>query len=225
MKSLESSLAGTALFGKIDGETLSRMFSSAREVEYAKGESIENDEGMEWFNVLLSGRVKLLQTDLSTGRSFVPFLLERGDVFDIISLVDGAPHLTTPVTLLPTTLLRVPMGVARGWLEIPAFNEALLPYLGDKMRDLECFAESVVFDDTLTRLARIILHHAKGREGEERPLAVRDISHELLAEMIGSVRSVVTSQLKKLDEDGLILRQRGRIIVKDLKELIRQYGL
>jgi CRP-like cAMP-binding protein len=131
-----------------------------------------------------------------------------------------------PVAVLPTVLLRVPMSEAREWLKrYPEFNEALLPYLGEQMRHLENFAESVIFDDTATRLARLILRHARPAEGDEKILTVEHVSHELLAEMIGSVRSVVTTQLNKLKEEGLILHRRGKIIVENLEGLLQRYGL
>lgn len=226
MESAAALLAQTPLFGALREEEREAVLSACRTVHYAKGDAIDNDEGLEWFNILLEGRVKLVQTDPVSGRSFVSFLLDRGDVFDVIALLDGERHVTMPVTLLPTTLLRVPMEEARRWLrEYPAFNDALLPYLGEKMRHLEAFAESVIFDDTATRLARLILRHARPVEGEERVLAVDHVSHELLAEMIGSVRSVVTTQLNKLKQEGLILHQRGKIIVENLEGLLHRYSL
>jgi len=222
----EEFLARTPLFKGVGPKALEEMLADCRRCEYAKGEAIENDEGLEWFNILLEGRVKLQQTDPVTGRSFVSFLLEQGDVFDVIALLDGEEHVTMPVAVLPTVLLRVPMREAREWLKrYPEFNEALLPYLGEQMRHLESFAESVIFDDTATRLARLILRHARPEAEDEKILAVEHISHELLAEMIGSVRSVVTTQLNRLKEEGLILHRRGKIIVENLEGLLQRYGL
>jgi CRP-like cAMP-binding protein len=216
----------TSLFEGLDVETLEAMRASCSRVELAANETLQSDGGTEWFNILLGGRVKLMQNDPLSGRSFVTFLLERGDVFDLIPLLDGAPHVTMPVAVERTVLLRVPMAQARHWLEAyPAFNRALLRYMGIQMRKLEEFAGSVIFDDTATRLARIILRHARPAEGDGELLAMEGVSHELLAEMIGSVRSVVTTQLKKLKEEGHIVHSRGRIMVKDLEGLIERYRL
>jgi CRP-like cAMP-binding protein len=216
----EGLLAGSPLFGALPADTLREMFANARLFDYPKGTTIDNDGGMEWFNVLLAGRVKLLLSDPISGRNFAPFLLEAGEAFDLITLLDGAPHTTTPVVQEAATLWRLPMAEARAWLKrYPAFNAALLPYLATQMRHLESLSASVIFDDTATRLARIILRHARPVEGEERILAVEGLSHELLAELVGSVRSVVSTQLKKLREEGLIMHRRGRILVEDLEKL------
>ncbi len=219
----ERLLARSPLFGSLPAETLREMFADARTASYPKGSLIDNDEGTEWFNVVADGRIKLLLSDPISGRNFAPFLLERGDAFDLITLLDGAPHTMTPVAQEAATLWRLPMAEARRWLtRYPDFNAALLPYLATQMRHLEELSASVIFDDTATRLARIILRHARPVEGEERMLTVERLSHELLAELVGSVRSVVSTQLKKLREEGLIRHRRGRILVEDLEKLLQR---
>jgi CRP-like cAMP-binding protein len=211
------------LFASLEEATIRTMFADARSLRVEKGRSLADEEGTEWFNVLLEGRVKLQLHDPLSGRTFTPFLLGPGDVFDLIALLDGSPHEIFPVAVEACSLLRLPMEEAREWLRhSPAFSEALFPYLGREMRHLESLAASVIFDDTATRLARLILRHARPLPGETPLLAVEHLSHELLAEMIGSVRSVVTTQLKKLREEGAIQHRRGRILVRDLERLLQR---
>ena len=220
----------TPLFSGLKEEELRKMISECRLTRWDKSADIDNDEGIDIFNIIVEGRIKLMQTDPHSGRSIAIFLLERGDVFDVLSLLDGRKHLCTPVAVSETYMLRVPMATAREWLETyPEFNERFLPYVGQLMRRLESFAETVVFDDTATRLAKLILQHTeKGKLDEENNYPVKminNVTHELLAEMIGSVRSVVTAQLRKLKEDEIILYKRGYFAVKKLEELIERYNL
>ncbi len=220
----------TPLFSGLKEEELRKMISECRLTRWDKSADIDNDEGIDIFNIIVEGRIKLMQTDPHSGRSIAIFLLERGDVFDVLSLLDGRKHICTPVAVSETYMLRVPMATARKWLETyPEFNERFLPYVGQLMRRLESFAETVVFDDTATRLAKLILQHTeKGKLDEENNYPVKminNVTHELLAEMIGSVRSVVTAQLRKLKEDEIILYKRGYFAVKKLEELIERYNL
>ncbi len=223
-------LNNTPLFSCLKEEELRKMISECRLTRWDKSADIDNDEGIDIFNIIVEGRIKLMQTDPHSGRSIAIFLLERGDVFDVLSLLDGRKHICTPVAVSETYMLRVPMVTARKWLETyPEFNERFLPYVGQLMRRLESFAETVVFDDTATRLAKLILQHTeKGKLDEENNYPVKminNVTHELLAEMIGSVRSVVTAQLRKLKEDEIILYKRGYFAVKKLEELIERYNL
>ena len=231
-REIEEALLQSELFGGLTASQRKRLLQEAQKIPFKKGEEIDNDEGLELFNIVVKGAVKLVQQDPDSGRSLVLFLLKRGEGFDWLSLLDGDPHYSRPVAVEPSCLLRLPMATMRAWVEEwSELNERVLPYLGRQMRHLERFAESVVFDDTATRLARLILHHtapAQSRDAHGDLLPVRiasPLSQELLAEMIGSVRTVVTTQLKKMKEEGLIVHERGRLAVKRLEELVRRYNL
>ena len=223
-------LKTTELFGGLDDDKLCDVVSECRLTHWEKSEEIENDEGRVHFNIIVRGSVKIMHTAPHSGRSIVLFLLRRGDVFDVLSLLDGEAHTCNPVAVETTEVLRTPMERAREWLRrYPELNERFLPYIGKQMRVLETFAESIVFDDTATRLAKLILKHTDTRnrpDGEHYPVKmINNLSHELLAEMIGSVRSVVTAQLQKLKRDEIILQRRGYLAVKRLEELKRRYNL
>ncbi|WP_457593620.1 Crp/Fnr family transcriptional regulator [Hydrogenimonas sp.] len=217
------------LFGGLKEEELDTILQSGRITTYSKSESIDNDEGIECLNIIIKGAVKLSQIDPQSGRSITPFILHPGDIFDIFSLLDGERHISFPVALDETILLRTDMEEARKWLhEFPEFNKQMLPYLGGMMRELEAFSEALVFDDTATRLAKLILKHTHPEKSENNHFPVRlinKISHETLAEMIGSVRSVVTTQLNKMKAEGLILSRRGELLVKELEQLKERYNL
>jgi len=222
-------LKSSALFGELSDDELDTILKSGRYEVYKKSEAIENGEGVEYLNIIIEGAVKLSQIDPSSGRSITLFVLGPGDIFDIFPLLDGKEHTTFATALQNTLLLRVKMSAAREWLKkFPEFNARMLPYLGSMMRELESFSERLVFDDTATRLAKLILKHTSGQKSENNHFPVELInrlSHETIAEMIGSVRSVVTSQLGKMREEGLILSRRGKLLVKELELLKERYGL
>ncbi len=222
-------LRSSRLFGGVDENELDSILLSCKTAIYSKSEPIDNDEGVEWLNIIIEGEVKLSQIDPHSGRSIALFVLHPGDIFDVFSLLDGESHVTFPVALDETLLLRADMDEARSWfLKFPALNERMLPYLGGMMRELESFSEALVFDDTATRLAKLILKHTHPHKSEHNHYPVHlinKVSHETMAEMIGSVRSVVTTQLNKMREEGLILTQKGKLLVRELEELKSRYNL
>jgi len=169
--------------------------------------------------------LKLSQIDIKSGRSATLFLLSSGDIYDVFSLLDGKEHSVEPVPLDNMELLKLPLEKARGFIkEYPEFNEAFLPYLGKRMRELESFSESLVFNDTLTRLSKLILRHTnRDKESEHYPVKlINNLSHEAIAELIGSVRTVVSLQIKKLKEEKIIVKHKGHLVVKDLEKLINK---
>ena len=225
LSSLER-LKAFELFSSLNNTTLENILEECTLVIWKKSKTIDADIGMKYFHIILSGRLKLTQIDPKTGRSVALFLLEEGDIFDVFSLLDGEEHTVFPIALDNVELLCIPMTRAREWLdEHPEFNKKFLPYLGKQMRVLEKFGESLVFHDTNTRLASLILKHIglKDKNEKNHPVTlINNLSHESLAEMIGSVRSVVSSQMKKLKEEEIILSKRGHLAIKDLEKLIKK---
>ncbi len=223
-------LSESKLFGSLDTNRLQHLIDETEIVTWEKGDTIDSDLGIKYLHIILSGRLKITQIDAHTGRSITLFLLAPGDIFDIFSLLDGKEHLEFPVAMDRLIALRVPLDRAREWLcEYPAFNRAFLPYLGEMMRSLEAFAESMIFHDTSTRLANLILKHAlpkKDPTDNHYPVRlIHNLSHESLAEMIGSVRSVVTSQIQKLKKEGIIISRRGHLAIKDMEKLLKKSDL
>ena len=154
------------------------------------------------------------------------FLLGPGDAFDVISLLDGEPHLVSLEAWDDLELLSTPVDEARQWVEQhPEFNCGFLPYLGRQMRVLAGLAGDLALHDTETRLARLILRHLNhGDLGHQLPL-IRDLSHEALGEMIGSVRVVVSRQLKHWQHEGVIVTQRGKLVTQELEALKKSAAL
>jgi len=177
--------------------------------------------------IIISGRLKLSQIDIKSGRSVTLFLLSKGDIYDVLSLLDGKEHLVNSIPLDDMELLKLPLQNAREFIKkYPEFNESFFPYLGKRMRELESFGESLTFNDTLTRLANLILRHTDRCKDEDEKhhniKLINNLSHEAIAELIGSVRTVVSLQLKKLKEENIVLRDKGELVVKDLEKLIKK---
>jgi CRP-like cAMP-binding protein len=220
-------LSSSKLFGSLSDEVLKSMLEESKIIHLKKTETIDNDFGTKQLYVLLSGRLKVTQIDPLTGRSIAPFLLKEGDIFDFFSLLDGKEHTVFPVPLDNIVALSISLERAREWIyNYPEFNRVFMPYLGEKMRELESFGASIVFDDIVTRLSKLILRYAspqKLQTTDRYPVnIIHNLSDESISEMIGSVRSVVNSQINKLKEENLIFSTRGKLSIKNLEGLIKK---
>ncbi len=223
-------LKNLSLFHSLEEGALKAMLQECCPVYWSKSETINSDIGSQYVHIIVSGRLKLTQIDPQTGRSVALFILHTGDIFDFFSLLDGKEHVVFPVALDAVEALSMPLERAREWIcEHPEFNQEFLPYLGEKMRELESFSESLVFHDTATRIAKLILKHVIPKESGEHdhyPVKlIHNLSHESLSELIGSVRSVVSSQIHKLKEEEIIISKRGHLAVKNLEALMEKCDL
>jgi CRP/FNR family transcriptional regulator len=220
-------LCTSQLFGSLPDNILNSMLEESKIEQLKKTETINNNFGTEYLYIIISGRVKVTQVDPLTGRTIAPFLLKKGDIFDFFSLLDGKEHTVFPIPLDNLFVLSISLKRAKKWInDYPEFNRAFMPYLGEKMRELEIFASSIVFDDILTRLSKLILRYAspkKNHKTEQYPIdIIHNLSDESISEMIGSVRSVVNLQIKKLKEENLIFSARGKLSIKNLEGLIKK---
>ena len=218
-------LKKSMLFGTLDKTTLKEMLAQCTFITWNKTDVLEPELGEKYLFIILKGRLKVTHIDPNTGRSLALFLKGEGDIFDVFTLLDGKEHLIFPIVMDKMNVLRIPLEKARDWMmQHPEFNASFLPYLGEKMRKLESFGTSLVFHDTNTRLAKLILDHTRPqkKEGHYPVKLINNLSHESLAELIGSVRSVVSTQMHKLKEEGIIFHKRGHLAVDDLEELSRR---
>ena len=89
------------------------------------------------------------------------------------------------------------------------------------MRNLADLAGDLALHDTETRLAHLIMRHIDNKDPNHRHLTlINDLSHEVLAEMIGSVRAVVNRQLQHWRKQGIISLDHGHIHIKQLQTLL-----
>lgn len=221
-------LQSAALFQGVDEQMLEEILGYFTPTTLPKKSVIDFSQTKESFFVIISGRVKLSKINPGTGREFIIFLLEGGDAFDIISLLDGKEHEVVIEAIDELQLLKTPIATARNWLdEHPEFNKNFLPYLGNRMRLLEDSGADLALYDTVTRLARLILRyvdHSNSRLDENvYPLRlINDLSHETLAQMIGSVRKVVNFNIQILKKEEAITSIRGQLSIKNLQNLLNR---
>lgn len=218
-------LSHSALFGTLSEEVLYGMLDECTPVYWKKTDILDSDMGMKNLYIIISGRLKVTHIDPETGRSLALFLKTSGDIFDVFSLLDGKEHVTFPVVMDKMTVLSIPLERARAWIgEHCEFNQSFLRYLGEKMRELEDFGTSMVFQDTTTRLATLILKYTNPQKSDTfYPVKlINNLSHESLAELIGSVRSVVSTQMHKLKEEGIVSSKRGHLTVSNLEKLLKK---
>jgi len=225
-KYITDRLKSSFLFSKLDTNEINNLIDKYDILQWNKNETIDNNT-LKYIYIILDGHLKITKIDPKTGRSITLFLLEAGDIYDFFTLLDGKEHIAFPVVLQKVTVIKIPIEKMRLLIEENRdFNANFLPYLGTKMRNLEDFGESMVFDDTATRLSKLILRHALPNDEDDNshhPVKlISNLSHEALAEMVGSVRSVITTQMQKLKKEDIIIHSRGYLAVKNLEKLIKK---
>ena len=225
-------LSQTDLFRGLSNELLDDMLKEFRFESWKKGTVRDQGLAAKRFYVVLEGRMELAQTNPVNGKQLALLILCEGDVYDVLSLLDGKTHDTTPICLDDLKLVSAPIDKVRAWINAhPEFNRNFLPYLGKQIRLREAVATDLSLYDTHARLARMILRYVTLDGKPDDTVAdgldvslLNGLSNEELARMIGSVRQVVNRHLQEMKKQGVLHFDNHHLIVDDLRKLRQHAG-
>lgn len=183
--------------------------------------SIGHLKTLKTFYFIISGRLKAYQMEENNSRELTFFLLKKGDVFDVLCLLDGCAHDIYYESIDKVVLLCMNMEKMQEWVKKhPEINKNLLPYLSKQLRILEDYASNITLIPISERLARLILKNVNS-ESLELEL-INDLSNEEIASLIGSTRAVVNRHLQHFKKDGIITIGRQKVEIKNLTLLLEK---
>ena len=164
------------------------------------------------FPLLLAGEVRVFRPS-PDGRSLELYRLSPGEMCLVssASLFRTQPLAAQAEATRPTRLVMVPPNVFRSWLEHPGFRDFVLGLFAERMADLTALVDAVAFQRLDRRLAAALLGH-----GPE--LAV---THQDLADVLGTVREMITRLLRRFEREGWIELSRERVRIRDSAALRR----
>jgi CRP/FNR family transcriptional regulator len=212
-QSLPESLSGTlpsAPNAKPQLITFSELMSLPHvEKSFSRGAIIySSDTPARYLYQIISGRVKSTCSSL-TGQNRILSIHHRGDLFGEQSLLSGYTLYRDAAVTLETTRIAIfrTEDFWRVYGNDPRQLQEMLQYTLTRLAAAHQQIESQTFDHNHRRLAQALLQEYEKamHTGES---CVR-LTHEELAELIGSVREVVTSLMIEMRHQGLLEYQRG----------------
>jgi CRP/FNR family transcriptional regulator len=165
------------------------------------------------FVMPLSGAIRVTRTALS-GREILLYRLEPGEsciitvsclLGNIPSIACGRAEGNLAVVLLPKALFLKMVE------ESEPFRVFVFQHFGQRLSQLAELIEAIAFQNLDQRLAALLL--------DQGPLL--EVTHQMLASELGSVREVVSRILQSFRDQGVIELDRGRIMVLDESKLLQ----
>lgn len=172
---------------------------------YRAGEGIfAEGEAADTIFYIQSGQVKLL-VHSEQGKEAVVGLLGPHEFFGEACLAGQARRLATAVALMESNIVRVEKPIILRLIrDDPAFSELFIANLLERAIRIEADLVDQLFNSSEKRLARNLLLLANfDKEGQPETI-IKHISHETLAEMIGTTRSRVSHFMNKFRKLGFI---------------------
>ena len=165
------------------------------------------------FLVIEKGSIRVTKSG-ATGREILLYRLRPGDscILTVTCLLADATYSARGVVETDVSALAVPGPLFRKLLtDWPPFREFIFRFFAERVTELMARIEDVAFRALDQRVASALLAHCEPVE----------ITHQRLADEVGSVREVVSRILKDLEARGYVRLERGRIHVLDREGLIR----
>ncbi|QDF98310.1 transcriptional regulator [Azoarcus sp. DD4] len=184
-----------------------RLLAAARWMDIPAGALLFDDhQSCEGFPFVVEGSVKVAKC-APNGRELPLYRVSPGETCIISSscLLGHEDYNARGVTESATRLMLLPKAVFDELLADRAFRDFVFHLFAERIADLMQLIEEVAFRRLDQRLAALLL--GKGR--------VLHVTHQHLADELGSVREIVSRLLKGFAEQGLVKLSREQIEILD----------
>ena len=205
-------LERVGLFTGMSEDQLAPLYRSGRIRCYAPGTVVinEGDDGNSLF-VVQQGFLKAYSMD-DNGREITLSLLDPGDCFGELALLDRAPRSASVMAVEASRLLQIPGAVFIELMDrYPSCRDAVLRNLVSRVRKLTRDVQSFALVDVFGRIARLFEDLASENNG------VRSIDRHLtqqeIANMVGASREMVNRILRDLVVGGYLSLEHERIVL------------
>lgn len=176
---------------------------------------------------LTKGAVKLSRV-YEAGEEITVALLRENSVFGVLSLITGdrSDRFYHAVAFTPVELMSLQADqMSMALKEHPELSAMMLRGLSSRILQTEMMIETLAHRDMGSRLVSFLLILCRdfGVPGNEGITVDLKLSHQAIAEAIGSTRVTVTRLLGDLREQGMISIHKKKITVHDPVTLSRQF--
>jgi CRP/FNR family transcriptional regulator, cyclic AMP receptor protein len=165
--------------------------------------------------IIVSGRVRIGVTS-ETGKELTLAVLGPGEMLGEMSLLDGEERCADATAAEDCELLTVER---EQFLRLLRTNSSLCLRLAvalcRRLRSSNTALENMVSLDLPSRLAKVLLRLAEdyGTAGQRGVCIGLKLSQSDLGSLVGASREKVNRQLRKWEEDGLIHKDRGYLVI------------
>jgi CRP/FNR family cyclic AMP-dependent transcriptional regulator len=171
--------------------------------------------------LLAEGRVKI-GSFTEEGKQTILSFIEPGELFGELSLLGSEQREEYAETVEKSTVILIPGEVMHQLLaENPQVSIGVTKLFGLRRRRIERRLKNLLFRSNRERLVHLLLELAEqyGRPGEEGIELRIKLSHQDLANIIGSTRETVTVVLGELQAEGRLKLGRRKIVITDIARL------
>ncbi|MCM1565678.1 MAG: Crp/Fnr family transcriptional regulator [Dehalobacter sp.] len=198
----------------IADEMVQKLLTLSKAAKYAKGDIIYGEGLDNKLSLLLSGTVEISITSAGGRKRTIAIREARAFIDDV--LVDGIYYALTITCLTPVEIAIFEHDVlAKAGYEDPSILDCMLRSLILKLQGLSFYLAGQTFEEVEDRVYFLLVNLAKkyGMKTGNGYLIGKPLTHQFIADIVGSTRVRVTQILKNLISEGLLDKIDGKFIV------------
>jgi CRP-like cAMP-binding protein len=210
------------LFERLTSEQIARVESRSKTRSFERNSLVyvpsdENDSLL----LLGSGRVKIYH-NTSDGKQALLAIIDPGELFGELGLVQPGRREESAEAMERSTVVLIPRTeVQRLMEEHPNVSLGVTKLIGVRLQRVERRLKSLLFRTNRERVVHLLLELAEkyGHYTREGVAIGIKLSHQELANIIGSTRETVTVVLGDLQNEGSLTIKRRQLILTRLQRL------
>ena len=213
-------LRSVPLFSSLSGDQLLLLASVLSRKPYPRDSAvIAAGDPTDALYIVISGRLKVVMRD-NEGREAILAILNRGDFFGEMGLIDQAPRSASVVTLEACELLTITRADFMKCLQ-KNFDLAMNVIRGlvGRLREADQKIGSLALMDVCGRVARLLMEMAETVDGQK--VVTKKLPKKQIAKMIGASREMVSRVMKEMETSGHIEVRAHRILLRESLELTK----
>ena len=169
---------------------------------------LNEDSHIKFIPIVLEGSLKVLRTE-EDGREILLYYIKPGESC-IMSFLGGLHNETSKIRAVveeQAKILLIPVEKANEWVkEFPEWTEFIFKLYHKRFEELLQVVNAIAFQKLDTRLLHLL--NQKAELFKSRELSV---THQQLADELGSTREVVSRVIKQMENEGLVRLARNKI--------------
>ncbi len=179
------------------------------------------EETGKYMYIVLAGKVKITKSSQG-GKETILSIHQPGDFFGEMALIDGK---TSPATVSAMEDCRIATISGHDFHTLLMKNDKIVRQmilvLCSRLRQVWAHVQSLSYNTADARIKAVILQLSqKHGVADSRGIIINlKITHQELAEMVGTSRETVTRTLARLQKKGVLLMDRRRIVVLEPRAL------
>ncbi len=215
-KDVLESLRGIPLFRRVSEGDLEELATHLIERRFPKNATVV-EEGLpgDYMYVIREGRVKVTKAS-EDGREKIMNFLERGAFFGDMALLGNEMRSASVKTLEESLLLALSR---RDFIDLlrqsPDLSLAVIEELANRLRETNEQARSLSFQGVEERTRSLLERIARPDPRAQGVRMTPVLTHQQIADMVGTSRETVTRAIKQLKESGWLSQEGKRYVVRD----------